>query len=120
MRSPVSPDSFYEMFGIFNIQNLIDLFGVRLSFLHFFPKSAMDNGKTTQKGWGNAIILSPTGEEIKYNTISYDLYSSLKEALDPTWDLDLEAPDMTKITEAEGHRRASVVYRIVYVVNNAN
>ena len=82
-----------------------------------FIKSAMDNGKTTQKAWGNAIILSPTGEEIKYNTISYDLYSSLKDALDPTWDQDLEAPDMTKITEAEGNPRASVVYQIVYMVN---
>ena len=83
-----------------------------------FIKSAMDAGKTTQKGWGNAHILSPTGEEIKYNTISFDLYPSLKEALDPTWADDLEAPDMTKIGEAEGdNRRSSVVYRIVHVVS---
>jgi hypothetical protein len=82
-----------------------------------FIKSAMDNGITQQKGWGNAIILSPTGEEIKYNTISYDLYSSLKEALNPSWDQDTEFPDMTKIGETEGNRRASVVYQIVHVVN---
>jgi hypothetical protein len=78
----------------------------------------MDAGKTTQKGWGNARILSPTGEDIKYNTISYDVYPSLKEALYPTWSEDLEPPDMTKIMEAEGNnQRASVVYRIVQVVS---
>ena len=82
-----------------------------------FIKSAMDAGKTTQKAWGNAQILSPTGEDIKYNTISFDLYPSLKETLDPTWDDDLQLPDMTKIFEAEGNRRASVVYRIVHVVS---
>jgi len=82
-----------------------------------FIKSAMDNGKTQQKAWGNAIILSPTGEEIKYNTISYDLYSSLKEALDPSFEDDTEIPDMTKIEEAEGNRRGSVVYQIIQVVN---
>ena len=82
-----------------------------------FIKSAMDEGKTTQKAWGNARILSPTGEEIKYNTISFDLYPSLSEALDPTMSDDLQIPDMTKIAEAEGNRRASVIYRIVHVVN---
>jgi hypothetical protein len=82
-----------------------------------FIKSAMDNGKTTQKAWGNARILSPTGPEINYNTISFDLYPSLKEALDPTWSEDLEAPDMTSIGEVEGNRRASIVYRIVHVVS---
>jgi hypothetical protein len=82
-----------------------------------FIKSAMDHGKTAQKAWGNARILSPTGEDIKYNTISFDIYPSLKEALDPTWSEDLQTPDMTKIGEAEGNRRASVVYRIVKVVS---
>jgi hypothetical protein len=82
-----------------------------------FIKSAMDEGKTTQKAWGNALILSPTGEDINYNTISFDIYPSLKEALDPTWDESLEAPDMTKIGEAEGNRRGSVVYRAVKVVD---
>lgn len=76
-----------------------------------FIKSAMDNGKVTQTAWGNAIILSPTGED--YNTLSFDLYPSLKEALSPTWAEDIEIPDMTKINEAEGNPRASVVYRFI-------
>lgn len=82
-----------------------------------FIKAAMDEGKTTQTAWGNALILSPSGEDIKYNTISYDIYPSFKEALDPTWSEDLSAPDMTSIGEAEGNRRGSVVYRIVHVVS---
>ncbi len=82
-----------------------------------FIKTAMDAGKTNQTAWGNARILSPTGEDIKYNTISYDIYPSLHDAVSQTWSGDLETPDMTKIGEAEGNPRASVVYRIVHVVN---
>jgi len=79
-----------------------------------FIKSAWENGKVTQTGWGNAIVLSPTGDEVKYNTISFDIYPSLKEALNPSWAEDLEMPDMTRIGEAEGNnRRATVVYEIV-------
>ena len=82
-----------------------------------FIKKAMDEGKTSQTAWGNARILSPTGEDIKYNTISYDIYPSLHDAVNQTWSGDLELPDMTKIGEAEGNPRASVVYRIVHVVS---
>jgi len=83
-----------------------------------FIKSAMDNGQTNQKGWGNARILSPTGEEIKYNTISYDIYPTLKDAVNSSLTEGVEAPDMTKIFEVEGdNRRSSVVYRIVHVVS---
>jgi hypothetical protein len=79
-----------------------------------FIKSAWENGKVTQTGWGNAIILSPTGDEVKYNTISYDIYPSLKEALNPSWAEDIEAPDMTRLGETEGNnRRATAVYQIV-------
>ena len=80
-----------------------------------FIKSAMDDGKVTQTAWGNAIILSPTGQD--YSTLSFDFYPSLKEALNPTWDDDIETPDMTKIIEAEGNPRASVVYWIVDAVS---
>jgi len=82
-----------------------------------FIKSAMDNGKVKQTGWGNAIILSPTGDEIKYNTISYDIYPSLKEALNPTWAEDIEFPDMTRIGEVEPNRRSTAVYQIVQALS---
>ena len=82
-----------------------------------FIKSAMDNGKVKQTGWGNAIILSPTGDEIKYNTISFDIYPSLKEALNPTWAEDTEFPDLTRIGEVDPNRRSTAVYQIVQALS---
>ncbi len=46
---------------------------------HF--QAAMNSGKTTIKGWGNAIILAPRSEGFPFRTESYDLFSSLSDAL---------------------------------------
>lgn len=83
-----------------------------------FIKSSMDSGKTKQKAWGNGMILSPSGPNMKANTISYDIYSSLKEALDPTWDQNTVFPQegLTEINELEMDQRTSYVYRIIKVV----
>lgn len=94
---------------------------VELEKEHWAPfiKAAMDNGQTTQKGWGNAVILSPSGPDMKYNTISYDIYPSLKETLSPTTSDDIQYPQygLTLINELERSRRSSVVYKIVKVIN---
>ncbi len=82
-----------------------------------FIKSVMDKGQISQKAWGNAVILSPSGPEVKFNTVSYDIYPSLKEALDTRFDETIATPDMTKIGELETGQRASIVYRIVSVVS---
>ena len=78
----------------------------------------MDNKQTTQVGWGNATMLSPLGEDIKANTISFDIYPSLKGALVPSWTADTVFPDdgLAKINELEINRRGTVIYRIVQVV----
>ena len=83
-----------------------------------FIQSAMDSGKNKQKAWGNSRILSPSGPEMKANTISVDIYSSLKEALDPTWDENTVFPTegLTEIMALETNQRISFVYRIVKVV----
>lgn len=83
-----------------------------------FIRKAMKNNQTTQVGWGNAIVLSPSGEHINFNTVSYDLYPNLKEALNPTWDENIVFPEegLEAIGELELNRRGSVVYRIVQVV----
>jgi len=84
-----------------------------------FIKTAMDNGQTSQVAWGNAVLLAPFGGNIKFNTVSYDLYSSLKEALNPTWDDKVVFPEagLTEINKLEGtNGRYSEVYRIVKVV----
>lgn len=83
-----------------------------------FIKKAMDNNQTPQKGWGNSIILSPSGDNIKFNTISFDLYKTLKDALTPSWDPKTEFPaeGLTKINSIEINRRSSAIYRVVKVV----
>jgi len=58
-----------------------------------FFKEAMDNGKTSIIGWGNALILTPKSDAFKYKTYSYDLFSSLKQALGPNDFPDMDFPD---------------------------
>ena len=85
-----------------------------------FIKKAMDNKQTPQMAWGNAVVLSPSGENIKFNTISYDLYKTLKDALMPIWDPKTEIPfeELNKINAIEINRRGSDVYRVVKVVSS--
>ena len=83
-----------------------------------FIKKAMDNGQTPQMAWGNAVVLSPLGEDIKFNTISYDIYKTLKDALMPVWDPKVVIPEeeLGKINALEINRRGTAVYRVVKVV----
>ncbi|MEO6219026.1 MAG: hypothetical protein ABIO81_01265 [Ginsengibacter sp.] len=85
-----------------------------------FIKKAMDNKQTPQMAWGNAIVLSPSGENIKFNTVSYDVYKTLKDALMPNWDLNTEIPveGLNKINSIEINRRGSDIYRVVKVVSS--
>ena len=87
-----------------------------------FIKKAMDSKKTTQVGWGNARVLSPSGENIKANTVSFDLYPNLKEVLMPTWDEDVVFPEegLNKLGEITLNRRGRQVYRIVKAVEGSN
>lgn len=93
---------------------------IELEKTHWAPfiKDAMDKKLTTQIGWGNSIVLSPSGDNIKFNTVSYDLYPSLSEALAPTWAEGTVLPEdgLNEIVEIELHRRGSVVYRLVKTV----
>lgn len=94
---------------------------IELEKKHWSPfiKSAMDKKQTTQRAWGNAILLSPTGETIRFNTVSYDLYATLKEALMPTWDPKAVLPTagLEEINKLEINRRGGVVFRIIKVVS---
>jgi hypothetical protein len=79
-----------------------------------FIKAAMDKKQTTQLAWGNAIILSPSGYNIHATTVSYDIYPSLKEALNPTWDPKVVFPNegLAEINKLESSR-GGAVYRII-------
>ncbi len=85
-----------------------------------FIKKAMDNKQTPQKGWGHAMVLAPMGDNIKFNTVSYDLYSKLHDALMPNWDTKTVFPTkgLTMIDKIELNRRGTAIYRIVKVVTS--
>ena len=85
-----------------------------------FIKKAMDSKQTPQVAWGNAVVLSPSGENIKFTTVSYDLYKTLQDALMPNWDPKTQFPNegLGKINGLEINRRGSVVYRVVKAVSS--
>ncbi len=56
-------------------------------------EKAMAEGKTNQKGWGNDYILAPDSPKFPYSTSSYDLFSSLTDALNPEFSEDFVWPE---------------------------
>lgn len=84
-----------------------------------FIKSAMDKNQTAQKAWGNAVILAPTGNDVKFNSISFDLFPSLKDALLQKFDSTTVFP-MAGFNELDKLRRnppIREIYQVVKVVN---
>ena len=81
-------------------------------------QKAMNEGKTTMKGWGNSAILSPESGNFPYTSASYDLFASAHAALSPIFSEDMEIPDGF-FDDLEGNYagpRDSHLYRIVAVV----
>jgi hypothetical protein len=121
MAPNVNPDKDFQYISmLYHNTNYPDsLITLEKTYWEPFIKSAMEKKQTTQLGWGNARILSPSGDNIKTTTVSYDLYSSLKEALNPTWDPKTVFPNkgLGEINSLELNRRGSVVYRIVKAVS---
>jgi len=81
-------------------------------------QKAMNEGKTTMKGWGNSVILSPESGDFPFSSASYDLFSSAHAALSPIFSDDMEIPDGF-FDDLDGNYagpRDSHVYRIVAVV----
>ncbi len=86
-----------------------------------FIKSGMDKKQTLQRGWANASLIAPQGENIKFNTVSYDFFSSLQAALMPSWtaDLNTQLPTegLAKLDKIRLNRSSTAIYRIVHVVH---
>jgi hypothetical protein len=113
------PKDFNYVVMIYHNTNYPDsLIGLEKTYWSPFIKKAMDNKQTTQMAWGNAVVLSPSGDNIKFNTISYDLFKTLQDALMPNWSSNIQFPNegLGKINSLELNRRGSVVYRVVKVV----
>jgi hypothetical protein len=84
-----------------------------------FLQTAMDKKQTQQVGWGNASVLSPTGGDMKFNSISYDLFRTLQDALLTPWDPATVFPDnLDMFSNMRKHESARVIYRVVKVVSN--
>jgi len=83
-----------------------------------FIQKAMDKGQTPQQAWGNAVVLAPQGDNIKFTTVSYDLFKTLQDALMPNWDTKTVFPakGLSMIDKMLLTRRGITVYRIVKVV----
>jgi hypothetical protein len=82
-----------------------------------FIKSSMDNKQTAQVGWGNSVVLAPTGNNVRFNSVSFDLFPTLKSALLQEWKPDVKFPEtgldsLMKMTKAMPDRE---IYRIVKV-----
>jgi hypothetical protein len=82
-----------------------------------FIKSAMDSKQTPQMGWGNSIVLSPTGGDMKFNCVSFDLFPTLKTALMPNWSADAKFPTtgLDSLQKISLSPPATVIYRVVKV-----
>lgn len=87
-----------------------------------FIQKAMDKDQTPQMAWGNAVVLAPMGDNIKFTTVSYDLYKTLQDALMPVWDPKTVLPTkgLDMINKLELTRRGISVYRVVKVVSSPN
>jgi hypothetical protein len=83
-----------------------------------FIKSAMDKGQSDQMAWGNSIVLAPTGGPMKFNCFSYDIFSTLKAALSPTWSADVQFPvaGLDSLQKLSAAPPARFIYRIIKVV----
>lgn len=83
-----------------------------------FIKAAMDKNQTAQKAWGNAIILSPTGGDMKFNCLSYDLYATLQSALLEKWSPDTKFPTsgLDSLQKISVNPPITFIYEVVKVV----
>lgn len=82
-------------------------------------KKAMDEGKTSMKGWGNSYVISPQSPTFTYGSVSYDLYSSMGDAYGSTFSSDIEIPDGFWDEQIENNPspRNTQLYKIVKVVS---
>jgi hypothetical protein len=82
-----------------------------------FIKSSMDAKQTAQVGWGNSLVLAPSGNNVRFNSVSYDLFPTLKSALLQEWSTGVKFPEtgldsLMKMTKSMPDRE---LYRLVKV-----
>jgi len=115
----VPPKDFNYVVMVYHNTNYADsLINLEKQYWSPFIQKAMNNDQTPQVAWGNAVVLAPQGDNIKFTTVSYDLYKTLQDALMPVWDPKTVFPTkgLDRINKLEISRRGISIYRIVKVV----
>ena len=82
-----------------------------------FIKTTMDNNQVSQVAWGNSIVLSPRGGNMKFNSVSADLFPTLKAALMPGWSSNVTFPTqgLDSLQKISLSPSDAVIYKIIKV-----
>lgn len=113
-------DFIYVVMNYHNTAMADSFIRLEKKYWHPFIESAMNKKHTKQMAWGNAVLLSPTGPEIKFSTVSYDLFATLQDALLTPWDPKTVFPakDLNKLEKIKASESSRVIYRVVKVVSS--
>jgi hypothetical protein len=116
-KADPSKDFRYVVMNYHNSSNPSQFIAIEKNQWGPFIKSAMDKNQTEQKGWGNSIVLSPTGGSMKFNCVSFDLFPTLKAALMQSWSPDTKLPTagLDSLQKISLNEPARVIYRVVKV-----
>ncbi|TNJ45223.1 hypothetical protein KFZ70_07110 [Tamlana fucoidanivorans] len=84
-----------------------------------FFKADMDAHKSKRKGWGNAVILEPRSEKFPYRAYSYNLFSTLSDAVNPRHEEGTSWPDgfFDEYQKNVAGPDDSRLYRVIKVVS---
>ncbi len=112
----------YIVMDYHNTNYADSLIGLEKKYWGPFIQKAMNSDQTPQVAWGNATVLAPLGDNIKFTTVSYDLFKTLQDALLTQWDPKTVFPTkgLSMIGNIELNRRGIAIYRIVKVVSSPN
>jgi hypothetical protein len=119
-KAVVAKDFNYIVMVYHNTNNPDSMISLENMYWKPFIQKAMNANQTPQKGWGNARLLAPQGDNIKFTTVSYDLFSNLHDALYPNWNANTVFPmnGLDLISKISLNRNGISVYRIVKVVQS--
>lgn len=118
-----NPDEEYNFFRFIfhNTNSPGELIALEHEHWGPFIKRAIDAGQTTQVAWGNGHILAPSGPNMEANTVSFDVFPTMKDALlggfSGGTNVQFPQEGLAKINELEINRRYNNIYRRIQVVN---
>ena len=119
IKADPSKDFNYVVMNYQNTNYSDSLIGLEKKYWEPFIQKAMNNNQTTQVAWGNSSVLQPMGDDIKFTTVSYDIFKNLQDALMHPWDPKTVFPTkgLNMINKIAMNRPGIAVYRFVKVVS---